>query len=894
MRAARFITGGCLGAALIACGGEETPPITTPQIAISGHIELDDQTPASGASVTLEGIHATAVSALRAAWVAQTRSGLRATTALSLESALTPATATTDAHGDFHATIDVDALPIRILASIRLATSTSTPILESARWKDATTSTLDLGTIILPSLARAAIPLSDGAGQNEDGSIRVVNLAPEVELLFGRSYDPDESRDAFPGEFAEMGLIPLNSSLFLWMEGLDAAGNPVRTLSQAATIRSRIAKAQWIDLEDIQGGTDRIEVPIYAFDPNTNLWMQEPEVGWLEDAAGTVLPEDAEGVILDGTFTGDVYATYNTGHFSWMNVDYASIGPWTLSRMDASKRNDDCFYNAVKLADAIVHSTAGRAAYQKLNKAGGDLDVELANAAGPEIKSTNLTNAYGEFKGNEQGDRDDQLYLDDDLWSGCGAGATADQKKNTTLLMADTLVHETGHWKWDVKHDDGNWTNAEPTGEAGNVVENDVFGGILGGGADGVSRDGTAVDSATRDNWLDPGNWTTPGGLRPAQGAEGSPGLAMQLSLEKTTFELGEEIPVVVKYENTSAAPIRAMKLLALEGYPLWFEIVREGETTRVPFRGTRGKRAIDWTSDFVSLSPAQTADYATTLMRDTATSGRRYNLVRSGSYQVTAVYSGLYGLLETRSNTLTFTVGAGGAIGGTVTDAATGDPMPGGTISAIQQSSVITSATSGADGTYLIPELPGGTYTLEARAPGHLRSRVENVLVTPGQTIQVSFSLSELLAAGQLRLVLSWGDEPRDLDSHLWLPAEKPYHVYYSREGAADVCPFAILDVDDTSGQGPETITITDFFDGTYVYAIKNYTGSPAITVSGARVQVFDSSGLIASYDVPATGEDVWWQVLTIDGATGAITEVNVVEPFTEPYTDTSTGCEP
>jgi hypothetical protein len=42
------------------------------------------------------------------------------------------------------------------------------------------------------------------------------------------------------------------------------------------------------------------------------------------------------------------------------------------------------------LAKAIAKSTAGRASYAKFNVPGGDLDVELADGAGPELKSGNL------------------------------------------------------------------------------------------------------------------------------------------------------------------------------------------------------------------------------------------------------------------------------------------------------------------------------------------------------------------------------------------------------------------------------------------------------------------------------------------------------------------------
>ena len=51
-----------------------------------------------------------------------------------------------------------------------------------------------------------------------------------------------------------------------------------------------------------------------------------------------------------------------------MNVDYANYGPWTLSRMDREKRNNDCFFNGLQLAKAIALSPAGQSAYGNVNQ----------------------------------------------------------------------------------------------------------------------------------------------------------------------------------------------------------------------------------------------------------------------------------------------------------------------------------------------------------------------------------------------------------------------------------------------------------------------------------------------------------------------------------------------
>ena len=62
-------------------------------------------------------------------------------------------------------------------------------------------------------------------------------------------------------------------------------------------------------------------------------------------------------------------------------------------------------------------------------------------------------------------------------------------------------------------------------------------------------------------------------------------------------------------------------------------------------------------------------------------------------------------------------------------------------------------------------------------------------------------------MTAGQFRFILTWGEEPRDLDSHLWIPTGVGIytHVYFSNRGTLlGASPYAELDVDDTYSFGP------------------------------------------------------------------------------------------
>ena len=124
------------------------------------------------------------------------------------------------------------------------------------------------------------------------------------------------------------------------------------------------------------------------------------------------------------------------------------------------------------------------------------------------------------------------------------------------------------------------------------------------------------------------------------------------------------------------------------------------------------------------------------------------------------------------------------------------------------------------------------------------------------------------------MRIVLSWGAWPEDLDSHLFTPydsslGDEGYHIFYSNQtdAAGDN-----LDVDDTTSYGPETITIPVVKDGLYKYYVVDYSncshGSPTsfdMSNSGAVVNVYTSSGLVATFHVPTGQSGVIWEVFEI-----------------------------
>ncbi len=132
------------------------------------------------------------------------------------------------------------------------------------------------------------------------------------------------------------------------------------------------------------------------------------------------------------------------------------------------------------------------------------------------------------------------------------------------------------------------------------------------------------------------------------------------------------------------------------------------------------------------------------------------------------------------------------------------------------------------------------------------------------------------------LRVVLTWGPSPSDLDSHLYFPGN---HVYFSdKEGH-----LSNLDVDDVTGFGPETITIQKKKSGQkYLYAVHNYSeggrkGSASLSLtSRAKVFVYVGSTLIRTFTPPRAKVGNTWVVFGI-GDNGEFYDINKFADFSK-----------
>lgn len=147
------------------------------------------------------------------------------------------------------------------------------------------------------------------------------------------------------------------------------------------------------------------------------------------------------------------------------------------------------------------------------------------------------------------------------------------------------------------------------------------------------------------------------------------------------------------------------------------------------------------------------------------------------------------------------------------------------------------------------------------------------------GTTSPTTVAATPLPGQGQFRVVLTWGTSPSDLDSHLTGPLAggSRFHVYY----ASPVSGTNNLDLDDTSGEGPETTTINAAVSGMYRFSVHNFStqstaGAQGIAGSPTRVQLFGPTGLLKTYTAPTATTGNTWRVfeITVTGSTFAVSD--------------------
>ncbi|HAK93573.1 MAG TPA: hypothetical protein DCM87_00825 [Planctomycetes bacterium] len=231
------------------------------------------------------------------------------------------------------------------------------------------------------------------------------------------------------------------------------------------------------------------------------------------------------------------------------------------------------------------------------------------------------------------------------------------------------------------------------------------------------------------------------------------------------------------------------------------------------------------------------------------------------------------------------------GAIGGTIVNALTGLGVSGLTV---QLREGFNNTTGTVVATAPLPTDAAGHYSITELAPGNYTARTYgddyhdayfSVICVANLTIDnQDATITPILSPGETRIVLTWGEVPADLDAHLTGPVPDGsrfwiyyYYLYHPNPWAA----YVLLDHDDTTSYGPETITILEQIDGVYRFCVHDFTNggsttSTALSNSGALVRVYRDTGLAAMFAVPPNRAGTLWAVFDMSGDT--ITPLNIM----------------
>lgn len=252
------------------------------------------------------------------------------------------------------------------------------------------------------------------------------------------------------------------------------------------------------------------------------------------------------------------------------------------------------------------------------------------------------------------------------------------------------------------------------------------------------------------------------------------------------------------------------------------------------------------------------------------------------------------------------------GTVSGTVFDAFTGNGVADITlyirkgIDNHSNGEIIKTLTTSEDGSYSV-ELEAGNYCVEAVDNREVSANDTkyltgyfNIKALADKSIDnQNGTITPVIENDQLRIVLTWGEYPRDLDSHLIGPTSDGFgnfHVFYNYGAYYEGSDLmANLDVDDVTSYGPETTTIYKPVNGIYSFYVHDYTNSNltesnALGLSGAKVTVYKGNTILKTYNVPnVAGTE--WHVFDYDSQTGALTDKNIMSYEQNPYNIGSLG---
>ena len=242
------------------------------------------------------------------------------------------------------------------------------------------------------------------------------------------------------------------------------------------------------------------------------------------------------------------------------------------------------------------------------------------------------------------------------------------------------------------------------------------------------------------------------------------------------------------------------------------------------------------------------------------------------------------------QNNICVYSSPANSNLTGAVLDAQSGIRISGATVTVTYGSNQVLAATTGTDGTFAFLNLPANTYRVKVSAAGHID--YENSYFNQSQN-QVTVGLAPIApvctvncasTGNTYKIVLTWGQSPRDLDSYLIGRDANGSHVFsisynsFRYSGVSDGLS-STLDIDKTSGFGPETTTlITGSSSLNYTYYVHRYSNDSTLNLSNGSVTIYKDGAQLSAVTVPTDGNSsmTYWNVFKITN--GVLQVVNTL----------------